>query len=70
MSAFSCHVYYDHPDQNGLSIGLLPCTSHLAAITFCQVSPNPRVSLIAGLENGMERWNGKWNGTVNVHNYS
>ena len=28
------------------------------------------VSLIAGLEYGMERWNGKWNGTVNVHNYS
>ena len=28
------------------------------------------VSLIAGLEYGKERWNGKWNGTVNVHNYS
>ena len=29
-----------------------------------------RVSLIAGLEYGMEQWNGKWNGMVNVHNYS
>jgi len=28
------------------------------------------VSLIAGLEYGMEWWNGKWNGMVNVHNYS
>ena len=28
------------------------------------------VSLITGLEYGMERWNGKWNRTVNVHNYS
>ena len=28
------------------------------------------VSLIAGMEYGMERWNGKWNGTVNVHSYS
>jgi len=33
---------------------------------FCVVG----VSLIAGLEYGMERWNGKWNGMVNVHNYS
>ena len=24
------------------------------------------VSLIAGLKYGMERWNGKWNGTVNT----
>ena len=29
-----------------------------------------RVSLIAGLKYGMERWNGKWNGTVNVHSYN
>ena len=28
------------------------------------------VSLIAGMEYGMERWNGKWNGTVNVHSCS
>ena len=28
------------------------------------------VSLIAGMEYGMERWNGKWNGTVNIHSYS
>ena len=28
------------------------------------------VSLITGLEYGIEQWNGKWNGTVNVHNYS
>ena len=28
------------------------------------------VSLIAALEYGMERWNGKWNGTVNVHSCS
>ena len=28
------------------------------------------VSLIAGMEYGMERWNGKWKGTVNVHSYS
>ena len=26
--------------------------------------PLPWVSLIAGLEYGMERWNGKWNGMV------
>ena len=25
-----------------------------------------RVSLIAGLKYGIERWNGKWNGTVNI----
>jgi len=29
-----------------------------------------KVSLITGLKYGMERWNGKWNGMVNVHNYS
>ena len=28
------------------------------------------VSLISGMEYVMEWWNGKWNGTVNVHNYS
>ena len=28
------------------------------------------VSLIAGMEYGMECWNGKWNGTMNVHSYS
>ena len=28
------------------------------------------VSLIAGMEYGMEWWNGKWNGTVNVHSCS
>ena len=44
MSTLSCHVYYDHTDQNApywVSIGLLTCTSHLTAITFHQVSPNP-----------------------------
>ena len=35
-----------------------------------QYCPNQGVSLIAGMEYGMERWNGKWNGTVNVHSYS
>ena len=29
-----------------------------------------RVSLITGLEYGVEQWIGKWNGTVNVHSYS
>ena len=29
-----------------------------------------RASLITGMEYGMERWNGKWNGTVNVHSCS
>ena len=28
------------------------------------------VSLITRLEYGIEQWNGKWNGTVNVYNYS
>ena len=42
----NCHVmfYHDHTDQNApywVSIGLLTCTSHLTAITFRQVSPNP-----------------------------
>ena len=44
MSTLSCHVYYDHTDQNApywVSIGLLTCTSHLTAVTFRQVSPNP-----------------------------
>ena len=44
MSTLSCHVYYDHTDQNApywVSIGLLTCTSHLTAITFREVSPNP-----------------------------
>ena len=27
-------------------------------------------SLIAELEYGTERWNGKWNGTVKVHSYN
>ena len=27
-------------------------------------------SLIAGLEYGTEQWNGKWNGTVNIHSCS
>ena len=31
--------------------------------------PDWGVSLIAGMEYGMEQWNGKWNGTVNVHSY-
>ena len=31
---------------------------------------NSGVSLIAGMEYGTERWNGKWNGTVNIHSYS
>ena len=29
-----------------------------------------RASLIAEPEYGMERWNGKWNGTVNIHSCS
>ena len=29
-----------------------------------------QVSLIAELEYGTERWNGKWNGTVNIHSCS
>ena len=29
-----------------------------------------RASLIAGLKYGVERWNGKWNQTVNVHSCS
>ena len=32
--------------------------------------PRIGVSLITGLEYGTERWNGKWNGTVNVQCYS
>ena len=28
------------------------------------------VSLITEMEYGMEWWNGKWNGMVNVHSYS
>ena len=44
MSTLSCYVYYDLTDQNArywVSIGLLTCTSHLTAIRFRQVSPNP-----------------------------
>ena len=43
MSTLTCHVH-DRTDQNApywVSIGLLTCTSHLTAITFRQVSPNP-----------------------------
>ena len=29
-----------------------------------------RASLIAGMEYGTEQWNGKWNGTVNIHSCS
>ena len=29
-----------------------------------------RASLFAGLEHGMEEWNGKWYGKVNAHSYS
>ena len=29
----------------------------------------PTLTLIAAMEYGMERWNGKWNGMVNVHTY-
>ena len=32
-----------------------------------QIGESRKVSLIAGMEYGMERWNGKWNGTVSVH---
>ena len=39
-------------------------------LQLLQVALSHRVSLIAGLEYGMEWWNGKWNGMVNVHNYS
>ena len=39
-----------------------------------QYSDIAGVSLIAGMEYGMEQWNGKWNeiwnGAVNVHSYS
>ena len=31
---------------------------------------NCGVSLITGMEYGIEWWNGKWNGTMNVHSYS
>jgi len=34
------------------------------------IQPSIWVFLIAGLKYGMEQWNGKWNGTVNVHSYS
>ena len=33
-------------------------------------SPCIWASLIAGLEYGMDQWNGKWNGTVIIHNYN
>ena len=42
----------------------------LGNLVFSFGSHSPRVSLIAGMEYGMERWNGKWNGTVNVYSYS
>ena len=29
-----------------------------------------RASLFAGLEYGMEQWNGKWYGKMNAHSYS
>ena len=37
--------------------------------TELQIGDKRGASLIAGLEYGMERWNGKWNGTVRVHSY-
>ena len=36
----------------------------------CTHFQGKRVSLIAGMEYEMERWNGRWNGMVNVHSYS
>ena len=39
----------------------------LFGMQTCKVVFPWGVSLIAGMVYGMERWNGKWNGTVNVH---
>ena len=58
------------------SIVYLLCSRHCSAELqlgvglICAALMHEWVSLIAGLEYGMEQWNGKWNGTVNVHNYS
>ena len=38
--------------------------------SLCKSESLGRVSLIAGLEYGMERWNGKWIRMVNVCNYA
>ena len=54
------------------------CSTKCFSTHQCRVSTNyistyqcrVRASLITGMEYGMERWNGKWNGTVNVHSCS
>ena len=51
-----------HSEQGMLSVNII-YTENKVAYTHVGVS-NP------GLEYGMEWWNGKWNGTVNAHNYS
>ena len=48
----------------------IPCQIGLEYLLHMWYSTYNRVSLIAGLEYGMEQWNGKWNGMVNVHSYS
>ena len=47
------------------------CSHLLPARITCTFKPKKvGASLITGMEYGTERWNGKWNGTVNIYSCS
>ena len=46
------------------------CVTLLQSLFLSQKLGSEGVSLTTGLEYGMEQWNGKWNGMINVHSYS
>ena len=54
-------------------LAFLLCASHVKfkdCLQFESECSSERVSLIGEMEYGMEWWNEKWNGTMNVHSYS
>ena len=65
LAAQSYIKYYTNPSKliPGGLLRIANTSSNVHAEAF-------RASLVAGLEYGTERWNGKWNRTVNVHSYN
>ena len=66
--ASNCVVMLQQNRKNITTCSVARCWSKISI--DIQQHPNVWLSLIAGLTYGMEWWNGKWNETVNVHNYS
>ena len=52
--------------QQGVSSMQCNSNVHILSVRWSLL----RASLIAGMEYGTEQWNGKWNGTANIHSCS